>query len=103
MTTQLQAITKHNEQVEPEFRLLTTGMVVADHTILYCTRQGERVIGETYASWIVLAETTEREYHKWVTWRVVATERGFFAESGHYFTADDWENAYGNYEKRGGR
>jgi len=103
MKTQLQAITDHNEQVAPEFMLLTEGMSVSNHTIIACTRQSERVIGETYASWVVLAETETKSFHKWVTWVVMATEKGFQAQWGHYFAEESWEEAVGRYKNRGGR
>lgn len=103
MTTQLEAVQKHNEQVEPEFRLLTAGMTVAGHKVLRCKRLSERVIGDCYATWIALCEAQGNEYHKWTTWIVIARDSGFLAESGHYFMEiDGIEKAVGSYEKRGG-
>lgn len=103
MMTQLEAVEKHNEQVDPEFRIVEKGMIIARHKVLRCKRVSERVIGDSYASWVVLAEAQGDEYHKWVTWFVVARKDGFLAESGHYFMEiDGIEKAVGSYEKRGG-
>ena len=78
-------------------------MTIAGHKVLRLNRLSERVVGDCYASWITLCETDDpNSYHKWVTWVVIARPNGFCAESGHYFRADDWEKAVGNYDKRGG-
>lgn len=103
MTTQLEAVEKHNEQVSADFRILEKGMIIAHHKVLRCKRLSERIIGESYATWVVLCEAQGAEYHKWVTWIVAATPSGFSAESGHYFMEiDGIEKAVGSYEKRGG-
>lgn len=103
MTTQLEAVEKHNEQVAPEFRIVEKGMIIANHKVLRCKRLSERIIGDSYATWVVLCEAEGNEYHKWVTWIVAATPRGFNADSGHYFMEiDGIEKAVGSYEKRGG-
>lgn len=90
------------QEVSNEYRVLTPGDVVSDHKVLRCNRLTERIEGETYASWVALCEAPEYEYHKWVTWVVVAHSSGFIAESGRYFVGGDYEKAYGDYERRGG-
>lgn len=91
------------QEVSNEYRVLEKGMIIAGHKVLRCKRVSERVVGETYASWIALCEAQGDEYHKWVTWTVIAREKGFIAESGHYFMEiDGIEKAVGSYEKRGG-
>ncbi len=89
--------------VDHEYRILEKGMKISGHTVLRCKRLTERVVGETYASWIVLCETDDPgSYHKWVTWIAYANSTGFHAESGHYFPSSEWEQAVGSYDKRGG-
>lgn len=91
------------QEIPNEYMVLETGMEIANHKVLRCKRLSERVVGETYASWVALCEAQENEYHKWVTWTVIAREDGFIAESGHYFMEiDGIEKAVGSYEKRGG-
>lgn len=103
MKTELELITEQNETTPPEFRILTKGMVIADHTILRCKRLTERIVGDSYATWITLCESNDKKsYHRWVTWVVVAREDGFRAEAGSYYPATDWERAVGSYDKRGG-
>ena len=86
-----------------EYAVLQRGTVIADgHTVLRCTRKSERVVGSCYASWVVLCEAPADRHHKWVTWTVIAHETGWSAESGVYFQEEDYEQAYGNYEYRGG-
>ena len=103
MKTELEMVTEQNENISPELRLLTKGMTIAEHKILRCNRLSERVVGDSYATWITLCEATDpTSYHKWVTWIVVARPEGFRAESGHYFTDGEYEKAFGNYESRGG-
>jgi hypothetical protein len=96
-------MTTTQQEVPNEYKVLEKGMTIAGHTVLRLKRLTERVVGDTYASWIVLCETTDpKSYHKWVTWIAYANETGFHAESGHYFQADEWEMAVGSYDRRGG-
>lgn len=98
-----QAVETYNEGVAPEWRILTKGMEVAGHTVLRCKQLRERIVGDTYASWIALLETNDStSYHRYVTWVVIARPDGWLAESGHYFTDDDFERAVGDYDMRGG-
>jgi len=95
--------TTESNEIPAEYRVLEKGMTVAGHTVIRCKRLTERVVGDTYATWITLCESPDRSaYHKWVTWVVIARPEGFVAESGHYFTYDEREKAVGNYERRGG-
>jgi len=102
MKSQLESVESHNEQVSPEYRIVQAGMIIANHRVLRCKRLSERVVGENYASWVVLCQAEGNEYHKWVTWTVIARPDGFLAQSGHYFMEDDIEGAVRSYEKRGG-
>jgi len=94
--------TTESNKIPAEYRVLEKGMTVAGHTVIRCKRLTERsLVGETYATWITLCEYPDQDrHHKWVTWLVIARPEGFTAESGHYFTHDEREEAIGNYERR---
>lgn len=86
-----------------EYRVLEKGNEVEGHKVLRCNRLTERVVGDCYASWIALVETTNaNDYHKYATMVIVARPDGWLAESGRYFVGGDYEKAYGDYERRGG-
>lgn len=96
-------IEQYNVHAAPEWRILTKGMEIAGHTVLRCKQLRERIVGDTYASWIALLEANDRtSYHRYVTWVVIARPDGWLAESGNYFIDGEIERAVGNYERRGG-
>ena len=98
-----ETLEKYNSDVSPEWRILSKGMEISGHTVLRCKQLRERIVGDTYASWIALLETTDpSSYHRYVTWVVIARPDGWLAESGNYFCSDELERAVGNYERRGG-
>ncbi|NBO54624.1 MAG: hypothetical protein EBU84_08520 [Actinobacteria bacterium] len=99
METQLEAVLHHNRQVGADFALLTHGMEINYHKVLECQRLTERVVGDSYSSWIALCESLDSAtWHKWVTWTVVATSVGFFCQAGNYF--QDYDDAYESYWNR---
>jgi len=57
----------------------TTGGVVIE-----CERRGERVVGETYASWKALCFLPDNNYTPFVVWTVIARPEGFSAGNGEY-------------------
>ena len=57
----------------------TTGGIV-----LECEKRGERVVGETYASWKALCFLPQNNYTPFVVWTVVARPEGFSAMHGEY-------------------
>jgi hypothetical protein len=85
-----------------EYDELQLGDFVGDtqRMVLMRTKVSERVVGDCYASWVVIGVKIT-EYHPYVVWTVVATSKGFFAERGDYFFG--LGDALKGYEKRGGR
>jgi len=71
----------------------TTGGIV-----LECERKGERVVGETYASWKALCFLPQNNYTPFVVWTVIARPNGFSAETGEYERT--LEDALPTYQKR---
>jgi hypothetical protein len=103
MQTELETINDHNGQTQAEFNLLAKGMSISDHTVLRCKRLTERVVGDTYSSWIALCQANNKgSHHKYVTWIISARPEGFLAEAGHYFLSNEIERSVGDYEARGG-
>lgn len=100
----IEAIRKHNSSVEHEWRILAQGERVSGHTVIMCTKLRDRVVGDSYASWIALLETNNPDsYHRWVTWNVVAVPDGWLAEGGNYFRGKFMDEALADYHARGGK
>jgi hypothetical protein len=68
-------------------------------TVIAYTKRGERIVGETYASWITIC-AEEEAFHPYVVWTVVARPEGWYAEQGDYCKTLD--EALEAYKKRGG-
>lgn len=88
MTTMTQAITASNEQTAPEYRLacqdLTINVNGQDLTILDLVKRSERVVGDCYASWLVLVERDRSHRDPFVVWTLIARPEGWHLESGTY-------------------
>ena len=70
-------------------------------TILALTKQTERIVGDSYASWTTVCYKSGSDYHPFVVWTVIARPDGFMAETGNYaFTLTE---AMKYYENRGGK
>lgn len=96
----LEMVIASNGATEAEHRVLAEGMMINNRMVRRFTRVSERVIGDTYASWIVLLEGTHDDFHRFVVWRVIARPAGWSCESGDY--THTWEEGVEAYEARGG-
>jgi hypothetical protein len=100
------AVAYSNEHTPPEYRILCEGLRVinstgdVDVTIVAETRRGERVMGDCFAHWVVIAER-EATPHPFVVWNAVARTEGWHFEAGEYYAT--YDEAYEAYERRGGR
>jgi hypothetical protein len=97
MTTQLEAVIASNEATEPEYRIPTEGLEIEGAIILRFQKIMERVKGENYATWVVMAQR-DHELHPFVVWNLIARPEGWVYESGDYY-ADHLE-AEAKYESR---
>lgn len=88
MTTMTQAITTSNEQTAPEYRIVCRGLTInvngEDLTILDLVKRSERVVGDCFASWLVLVERDSSNRDPWVVWTLIARAEGWVLESGTY-------------------
>lgn len=93
MTTMTQAITASNEQTTPEYRLACQGLTInvngQDLTILDLVKRSERVVGDCYASWLVLVERDSSHRDPFVVWTLVARPEGWHLESGTYCRTEE--------------
>jgi len=103
MTTQLEAIQHHNKTVNGEFALLTSGVEIAGHRVIACTKMHERVVGDCYATWVALCVPLDNNahWHNWVVWNVVARESGFIVQNGTY--SQSWTEIIEAFHSRGGQ
>jgi hypothetical protein len=92
--TEVITLHEHNE--------LQIGDLVGDteRMVIASTKLNERVLGDCYASWIVVAVKIG-EYHPYAVWVVVATPKGFVAQQGDYFF--EIGDAVKRYQERGGK
>lgn len=92
--TDILTLHEHNE--------LQIGDLVGDtkRMVIASTKLHERVVGDCYASWVVVAVKIT-EYHPYAVWTVVATPKGFTAQQGDYFF--ELSDALKRYEERGGK
>jgi hypothetical protein len=63
-------------------------------------KTGERIVGETYASWVAICYA-ETAYHPFTVWNIIARPEGWHAESGSYVATI--EEALDVYKDRGGK
>ena len=95
------AIAASNEQTAPEYRLVCPGLTINVHgddiTILDCEKRSERVIGDSYASWIVLIERDAAKHRDpFVVWGLIATPNGWELQHGTYCqTLEEGRKAFG--------
>jgi hypothetical protein len=84
-----------------EYDELQLGDFVGDtqRMVLMRTKLSERVVGDCYASWVVIGVKIT-ELHSYVVWTVIATSKGFVAERGDYFA--ELIDARKRYQERGG-
>ena len=72
-----------------------------DATVIACHKIRERVVGDTYATWVALCVKSVDDYHPYVVWTVSARPEGMSAGNGDYaFTLAEGIEFY---EKRGGQ
>ena len=70
-------------------------------TVIACRKIRERVVGDTYATWVALCVKSIDDYHPYVVWTVSARPEGMSAGNGDYaFTLAEGIEFY---EKRGGQ
>ena len=84
-----------------EYNELRIGDIVGDtkRTVIACTKRGERIVGDSYATWVAICHK-EGEYHPYVVWTVIARPNGWLAEGGDYRST--LEEAVEAYKGRGG-
>ncbi len=81
---------------------LKVGFVLPNFaTVIECKKIYDRVIGETYATWIGLCVKQVNDYHPYVVWQIVATPTGWYANTGHYFfTLSEAKEKYNSWYQR---
>lgn len=86
-------ITLSNEQTAPEYRIVCRGLTInvngQDLTVLDLVKRSERVIGDCYASWLVLVERDKSHRDPWVVWTLIARPDGWMLESGTYCMTEE--------------
>lgn len=86
-------ITLSNEQTAPEYRIVCRGLTIhvngQDLTILDLVKRSERVVGDCYASWLVLVERNSSNRDPWVVWTLIARPDGWMLESGTYCMTEE--------------
>ena len=93
MTTLTESITVSNEQTPPEFRIVCAGLTInvngQDLYIHDLVKKSERIVGDSFASWIVLFERDASNRDPWVVWRLIARPEGWSLESGNYCMTEE--------------
>ena len=93
MTTLTESITVSNEQTAPEFRIVCAGLTInvngQDLYIHDLVKKSERIVGDSFASWIVLFERDASNRDPWVVWRLIARPEGWSLESGNYCMTEE--------------
>ncbi len=88
MTTLTAMTVQSNEKTDPEYRIVCKDLRInvngEDLWIHDFVKRSERVIGDTYASWLVLVERDSSNLDPWVVWLLIATPKGWALESGSY-------------------
>jgi hypothetical protein len=84
MTSQLEAVIASNEATEPEYRIPTEGLEINGAKIFQFKKTRERIKGDCFASWVVLAQR-ENEFHQFAVWNLIARPDGFTFEGGDYY------------------
>jgi hypothetical protein len=84
------------------FAELTLGEVIAtDITVLALTKKNDRVIDDSFASWITVCYNPNNALHKFAVWTVVARPTGWERYSGDYCAT--LTEAVTRYSGRGGK
>lgn len=84
------------------FAELTLGEVIAsDITVLALTKKNDRVIDDSFASWITVCYNPNNALHKFAVWTVVARPTGWERYSGDYCAT--LTEAVACYSERGGK
>jgi hypothetical protein len=88
---------------DPTFAELKIGDTLNNGTatVIACTKRYDRVIGDTYASWVAICAKRPDDYHPYVVWNVVARPEGWSAGNGDYCTTLVSATEY--YTERGGK
>ena len=68
--------------------------------VIACTKKADRVVDDTYASWIAICMKDANDRDPYAVWTVVARPEGFSAGAGEY--ANNIYDAVTFYEYRGG-
>lgn len=71
----------------------------AERTVIVKHKRSERIVGDTYASWVAICHA-EGELHPYAVWDIIARPEGWHAESGDY--RKTLEEALIAYKSRGG-
>lgn len=86
-------VTLSNERTAPEYRIVCRGLTIRvndqELTILDLAKRSERVVGDCYASWLVLVERDRSHRDPWVVWILVARPDGWMLESGTYCMTEE--------------
>jgi hypothetical protein len=98
MTTQLEAVIASNEATEPEYRIPTEGLVINEATIVRFKKIRERIKGDTYAAWVVLARRGPEAFDPYVVWNLIARPEGWSYDQGDYYKS--LTNAEKKYDER---
>ena len=85
----IEAIQTHNELAEPEQRTICRDLTIETKgagpiVIRDFVRTGERIIGDRYASWLILAERSD-VHAPYVVWTLIARPEGWALEMGNYY------------------
>ena len=84
------------------FAELTLGEVIAPEiTVLALTKKNDRVIDDSFASWITVCYTPNNALHKFTVWTVVARPTGWERYNGDY--CETLTQAITHYSGRGGK
>jgi hypothetical protein len=77
-----------NEKTPPEYRVICDGLTInvngEELTIREHRKVSERVIGDSYAAWVILAERDSSKHDPWVVWLLVANKTGWSLGWGDY-------------------
>ena len=80
---------------------VTVGTIVHQTAVvILCKKKFDRVVGDTFATWLALCFNASNPLHPYVVWNVIARPEGFVAESGDY--RKTMTEALDAYKTRGG-
>jgi hypothetical protein len=69
--------------------------------VIACTKKADRVVDETFASWITICMKDANDRDPYAVWTVIARPNGFIAETGDY--SQNIIDAVSDYTRRGGK